>query len=246
MSNEELSKVIVKNDVLNISNITLSIIIPTLNEEEGIIFTLNEINHHLKNIKYEILVIDSDSVDLTVNNALERGAVVYNEKRKGYGIALNTGIQLAKGDVIVILDADGTYPAHNILKFVEILLNNNLDFITANRLNNFHNDSFNNINYIGNLLLSFVMNILFSIRIKDSQSGMWVFRKSIIKKILPNSLDMSFSQEIKIRAFQSCKALELPIYYRKRIGITKLNPFKDGFNNLINLFILRINIKTRY
>jgi hypothetical protein len=73
---------------------------------------------------------------------------------------------------------------------------------------------------------------------------MWVFRKSIIKKILPKSTDMSFSQEIKIRAFQSCKSLELPIYYRTRIGITKLNPYKDGFKNFINLFILRMHLKT--
>jgi len=86
-----------------------------------------------------------------------------------------------------------------------------------------------------------MVRLLFSVRVVDSQSGMWVIRRSALKKILPKSDGMAFSQEIKIRAFKSCKCLEVPIQYRKRVGNPKIVTTLDGFRNLLHLVQLRLS-----
>ena len=98
------------------------------------------------------------------------------------------------------------------------------------------------VHKLGNMILTFTMNILFRSNLKDSQSGMWLFKTSIRKSIMPEADDMSFSQEIKIRALQKYRVIEMPIEYRKRIGEVKLNTFRDGVNNLISLFKLKIRL----
>jgi len=96
------------------------------------------------------------------------------------------------------------------------------------------------LNKFGNKVLTLFANLLFKYRLKDSQSGMWVFRKKILDDINLSGNGMSLSQEIKIKAFRNCKAREIDSCYRKRVGKVKLRMFVDGCDNLFNLFKMRL------
>ncbi|PJB21787.1 MAG: glycosyl transferase family 2, partial [Euryarchaeota archaeon CG_4_9_14_3_um_filter_38_12] len=107
----------------------VSVVIPTINEESSIGSVIDEIP-----IKAEIIVVDSNSKDKTVEIAKSKGAKIINEPRLGYGRAYKTGFENATGDIIVTLDGDLTYPAYKIKEFVEMLEKEKLDFITCDRL----------------------------------------------------------------------------------------------------------------
>ncbi len=226
----------------------ISIIIPTINEEEAIGKVLKEIP--LKTLKreyaVEILVIDGASTDNTKIIAEQLGVKVITEKRKGYGRAYKTGFKNATGDIIVTADGDYTYSMSAIPTLVENLKKDNLDFITTNRFRYMNRKSMTSLHRIGNQLLTLATQLLFSLSIKDSQSGMWVFRKNILKQLELKSDNMSFSEEIKIEAYKKgLRCLEIPVTYRTRIGKVKLNSFKDGLGNLKFLFTKKLKISNR-
>jgi hypothetical protein len=95
---------------------------------------------------------------------------------------------------------------------------------------------------VGNLVLSFTMSLLFFRWVRDSQSGMWVFRRSILDKIRLDSDGMGFSEEIKIEALKhrDIQFAEIPVMYSSRLGEIKLNPWRDGFQNLFFLLKKRL------
>lgn len=219
---------------------SITVVLPALNEEKAIGKVIDEIpKEKLEKEGYEVevLVVDNNSTDNTSTIAIERGAKVVLEERRGYGRVYKTGLNKAKGDIIITGDADLSYPMRDISELVRILEEEDLDFITTNRFENLEKESMNFRNYIGNLILNYTTRLLFRANLKDSQSGMWIFRKSILPHLKLTSDGMSFSEEIKIEAFNNgFKCKEVPIRYRKRIGEIKLNPWKDGFKNLQFLF----------
>jgi dolichol-phosphate hexosyltransferase len=215
----------------------ISIVIPALNEAEGIKNTINNIPTRIlteSGYETQILVIDNGSSDGTGEIARNSGADVITEKRRGYGRAYKTGFALARGDIIVTLDADGTYPVEDIPELVKILVHNKLDFLTTNRLGLLEKGAMPLRNKIGNGVLNLTTKILFNIHVKDSQSGMWVFKKDILNKMVLKSDNMAFSEELKIEAchYVSCRWQEIPIKYKGRIGRPKLNAWRDGLRNL--------------
>ena len=95
---------------------------------------------------------------------------------------------------------------------------------------------------LGNWVLKTTMNVLFFMNLKDSQSGMWVFRKEILRKIKLTSDGMPLSEEIKVEAWRrGLRAREYKIRYRPRIGEIKLNTWGDGFKNLFFFFTKRLS-----
>ncbi len=213
----------------------VTVLIPTLNEEESIGLTLDQVP---RSPDQEIAIIDGLSKDRTREIALEKGARVIEEKRKGYGRAYKTGFKEAKGDIIVTLDGDTTYPAEKIPELVKILEDEGLDLITCERMTNAEKGAFSTTHRFGNWVLKVTMNILFGTKLKDSQSGMWVFRRSILPKLSITSDGMAMSEELKIEAFRrkDLRCKEVPIPYRVRVGEKALNTWKDGFRNLMFLF----------
>lgn len=209
----------------------VTVIIPTLNEEESIGQTLDEIPKDFADL--EIIIVDGLSKDRTVEIAKEKGARVVMEKRKGYGRAYKTGFTEAKGDIIVTLDGDTTYPAYDIPRIVKMLIDKKLDFITCDRISTLTKEAMTKKHRFGNWLLAKTTNILFWMSIKDSQSGMWVFWRKILKKINLTSDGMPLSEEIKIEVFKNpdIKAIEVPVEYRIRIGDIKLDTWGDGIGN---------------
>jgi len=202
----------------------ISIVIPTLNEEEGIGATLDSINikeFEKRGHKLEVLIVDGNSKDRTREIAEEKGARVIIEPRKGYGRAYKTG----------------TYPFHLAHEYVDMLLKQNLDFITTNRFAGLERGAMSFKHRLGNFILSSTLRILYRVKIKDSQSGMWIFRKEALKKLKDiEKFDdgMPFSEEIKIEMFTypDIKAKEVPSKLFERKGEAKIESFGDGWKNL--------------
>ena len=226
----------------------ISVILPTINEEKGIGKTIDSINkNYFKKNKWdlEIIVVDGDSKDKTQEIAKNKGAKVIIEKRKGYGRAYKTGMPKASGDIIVTGDADATYPFERIHLYIKQLLDENLDFITTDRFAELGHGSMSIKHYFGNFVLAMTLKILYFVNIKDSQSGMWIFKKSALDKIQPLedfNDGMPFSEEIKIEMFKAknVKTKEIPSALYAREGDVKLESFSDGWRNLKFLILNRV------
>jgi len=149
------------------------------------------------------------------------------------------------GDIIVTGDADATYPFDRIHTYIKYLLDNDLDFITTNRFAELKHGSMSVKHAFGNIMLATTLRILFLINIKDSQSGMWIFKREALDKILPLedfNDGMPFSEEIKIEMFsnKNVRSKEIPSTLSSREGDVKLESFRDGYKNLKFLFKKRI------
>ena len=215
----------------------VSVVIPTMNEEASIGLVMDEVKAALENVMpYEILVVDTDSRDRTREIAAQKGAVVIREPRRGYGRAYKTGFEKATGDIVATLDADMTYPALEIPKLATMLDSAGLDFITTDRFADMAKGAMSAKHRLGNRVLSVTARLLFRVKVRDSQSGMWVFRRAVLGRFELESDGMAMSEEIKIEAFKKARAAEVPIAYRVRVGEVKLQSWKDGFGNLRFLF----------
>ena len=235
------------------ATLKISVVIPAINEERGIGKTIDAINNRYissKDWDLEILIVDGDSKDRTQEIARSKGAVVIVEKRKGYGRAYKTGLARATGDLIVTGDADATYPFDRIHEYVELLQKENLDFLTTDRFAELKHGSMSLKHRFGNLVLALTLDILFVVRIKDSQSGMWIFKRTAFDKIQPLEAfndGMPFSEELKIEMFTThgLTAREIPSTLYAREGQVKLESFKDGWKNLKFLFKKRVQPKRK-
>ncbi|ARD85357.1 glycosyltransferase family 2 protein [Ferroplasma acidiphilum] len=213
-------------------------IIPTINEEGTIGLVIDGLLNSVEGI--EIIVVDTNSTDRTKEIATGRGATVINESRSGYGMAYKTGLQHAKGDIIVCMDGDNTYPTDIVRPLLDIIRMDEVNFISCDRMTLRTQHNYTSLHYIGNSVLNFTMRLLFKINLNDSQSGMWIFYRDFYDKMKNLSNGMSFSEDIKIDAVRLGKLIEIPIKYGIRISKPKLNTWRDGFRNLFHLFVKRI------
>lgn len=222
----------------------VSVVIPALNEREGIVGTINAVPRHgLEELGYgvQIVVVDNGSTDGTGDLARSAGAEVVFEPKRGYGNAYRAGFTGAAGDIIATADADATYPVEEITRLVKTLDDEKLDFLTTNRFTRMHEGAMSKRNKIGNAVLSLTTRLLFGVNIRDSQSGMWVFRRRILEKMVLKS-NTPLSQELKIEAchFAHCPWKEVAIEYRPRVGQVKLGGWKVGLTNIVHLIGKRI------
>lgn len=214
---------------------TITTIIPCLNEEQGI----EKVLHAMPEFVDEVIVVDNASTDRTSEVAASLGAKVILEDVRGYGRAYKRGFKAATGDIIITLDGDHSYPVDAISYLIEALLHLDVDFLNASRFPVRDSQAMSFKHKFGNLVLSVVLSVLFFRWVRDSQSGMWVFRRSILSHMKLDSDGMAFSEEIKIEVLRN-RALrfgEIPVMYSSRLGEIKLNPWRDGFQNLT--FLLR-------
>ncbi len=215
----------------------ISVVIPTINEEK----TIGDIILKLKSLgSVEVIVVDTKSSDRTKDIAEKSGAIVIDQPSRGYGLAYKTGLSRAQGDVLVCLDGDGTYPVDMVKPLIEILDYSKVDFISCDRMTLRNNVNYTTLHYVGNSVLNLFIRVLFNFPLKDSQSGMWVFRKSVYEKMGNLSNGMSFSQEIKIEAIRNGTLIEIPVRYGVRVTKPKLRTWRDGFSNLFHLMAKRI------
>ena len=183
-------------DVLPVS---VTVILPTRNEEEALGPTIDAIPRGwCKDL--EIMIVDGNSPTAPEKSHWKGHPCPGTPQ--GYGRAYRTGFDVAKNDIIVTMDADCTYPAELVPELVKRLLDDDLDFITCDRLSLAEDGSMSGLHGFGNWVLSFTARMLFWYGIKDSQTGMWVFRKSVFdyEKMRPTNDGMPLSEEIKILA----------------------------------------------
>jgi glycosyltransferase involved in cell wall biosynthesis len=209
---------------------SITVIIPCLNEEEGIRRVLGAMPEFVD----QIVVVDNGSTDRTADVALSLGAKVIREEVRGYGRAYRSGFACATGDVIVTLDGDHSYPVDGISYLLEAFLHLHVDFLNASRFPVRDASAMSFKHKLGNLALSLALSILFFRWVRDSQSGMWVLRRSILREMKLEADGMAFSEEIKIEALRHPRIHfgEISILYSSRLGEKKLNPWRDGFHNL--------------
>jgi glycosyltransferase involved in cell wall biosynthesis len=197
----------------------VSIIIPTLNEEMGIVETLKQISK--LDVDKEVLVVDGLSTDNTVRNAELYGAKVIVEERKGKGVAMATGVKNAKSNIICFLDGDGTYPPRVIPKMLELI--ENCDVVVASRLLKKQgvNDSINT--FIHYRLFPFIFrNYLKKFKTSEPISGMRLMRKETWNKLDLRSHDFLIETEMEVKmAKNKMRVIEIPIPCIKRIGRSK-------------------------
>ena len=209
---------------------SITVIIPCLNEEQGIERVLRAMPEFVD----ETIVVDNASTDRTSEVAISLGAKVIREDVRGYGRAYKRGFAAATGDLVVTLDGDQSYPVDALSYLIEAFLHLRVDFLSASRFPVRDRQAMSFRNKIGNLALSLAMSVLFFRWVRDSQSGMWVFRRSILANMKLESDGMAFSEEIKIEALRDPRIRfgEISILYSSRMGETKLNLWRDGFRNL--------------
>jgi len=213
----------------------ITVVIPCLNEEEGI----RKVLQALPSFVDEIIVVDNNSTDRTADVSRSMGATVVRELHRGYGRAYKKGFSQATGDIIVTLDGDHSYPVDALSYLIEAFLQSRVQFLSASRFPLITSEGMPFKNRVGNLILSVAMSVLFLRWVQDSQSGMWVFKRSALNQMSLRSDGMAFSEEIKIEAIRNRHIgfREIFINYSQRVGENKLQPWRDGFKNL--LFLLR-------
>lgn len=216
----------------------VTVVIPCLNEEEGLRFLLPQ----LKKVADEIIIVDNGCIDNTAGVACALGARVVNGDKKTYGRAHQQGFAAATGEFIITMDGDGTYPAGVIPEVVAYIKNKKIDFISCARfpLDNPRAMFFKN--YLGNRLTTILTRKIFGYDINDALSGMWVFRRGIVEKMMPLSNGMEFSLEIKLKALAHEDIVfgEFHIEYQKRLsGASKFRAIKDSINVMAMLLRLR-------
>ena len=220
-------------------NLKLSLVIPCYNEEDGV----REVIRRCPRDIDEIVVVDNNCTDRTAEVARSLGAVVVREPRPGYGAAYKAGMKAATGDLIVTLDGDGTYPPETIPQLVDTLVARQWDFLSACRFPLADRKAMGLTNQLGNWVLTVTAMVLFFKPIRDSQSGMWVFKRSLLEQLRVTSDGMPFSQEIKLEAIlRGFRFGETHIAYGARIGEVKLQKWRDGWLNLSFLFRKRFGL----
>jgi dolichol-phosphate hexosyltransferase len=212
------------------NNDSITVIIPCLNEEQGIELVLRKMPAFVD----QVIVVDNGSTDRTRDVAEGFGAQVIREDVRGYGRAYKKGFAFATGDIIVTLDGDHSYPPDAMSYLLEAFRHLEVDFLNASRFPVRDPKAMSFKHKVGNFILSMAMSLLYFRWVSDSQSGMWVFRRSILSNMTLESDGMAFSEEIKIEALKNrqVRFAEITISYTSRLGEIKLNPWRDGFYNL--------------
>jgi len=211
--------------------LSITVIIPCLNEEQGI----EKVLRAMPDFVDEVIVVDNNSTDRTSEVAAALGAKVIREDVRGYGRAYKRGFAVATKDLIVTLDGDQSYPVDALSYLLEAFLHLEVDFLNACRFPVRDPRAMSLRSKFGNLVLALAMSLLFFRWVRDSQSGMWVLRRSILAGMKLESDGMAFSEEIKIEALLNPRIRfgEISIQYSSRLGESKLNAWRDGLQNLL-------------
>lgn len=226
-------------------NSSISVVIATLNEEEGIGPTIDEMQKVLKN-PY-LVVVDGNSVDKTIEIAKNMGADVMLQEGKGKGDAMFQGFRNLSSKVpyIVFTDADYTYPAQYIPQMVEILEKNpEVGMVIGNRFKGQYNTSKSITNpfYVGNRLLAIAQLVMNGVNLEDPLSGLRVVRSEVIDGWRPKS--KGFDVEAEMNALVERKGydiVEIPIDYRSRMGEKKLK-LRHGLGIMRRIFAESLTI----
>ena len=207
----------------------VSVVIPTLNEAGNILEALTTIEKELAYPK-EIIVVDGDSTDGTKEIVKDTSfCKLIIEPRRGYGLALRTGIKHAKGNIVVMVDGDGTYEVKHINRMLDAMIKNDAEMCLATRMYD-PNKAMGFMNFVGNKIITFCFDFLYNQFLSDTQSGFRAISHSAIEKVDLDQDDMAFATEMLVQfAKKGFKMIEVPsVYKARKYGRTKLRRIKSG------------------
>jgi len=212
-----------------------TIIIPSFNEEKGIRTVLESMKKFSS--KFEIIVVDDGSKDATsrIVNKFPGVKLIRHDVNKGYGAAIKTGVRQASSNIIIITDADATYPSQRIPDLLKKYREGNIDMVVGARTG--ENVKIPLIRKPAKWFIKKLADYLSGENIIDINSGLRLIRKDLISKfnrILPEGF--SFTMTITLALLTNGYRVEyIPIDYHKREGKSKLRPLRDtyGFLKLI-------------
>jgi glycosyltransferase involved in cell wall biosynthesis len=216
------------------SALSVSVVIPCLNEAENIDECVRRAQASLAEhgIPGEVVVVDNASEDGSGEIARAAGARVVDEPRRGYGSAYLAGFAAARGDYIVMIDADMTYDFAEIPNFVREL-DEGAELVMGNRMQNIQPGAMSWVSRIGNPILSGFLNLLYRTPISDAHCGMRAVRRDALPILDLQSTGMEFASEMVIGAARARLDIrELPITLHPRGGESKLSPLSDGWRHL--------------
>ena len=221
-------------------DLTVSVVIPCLNEADSIEECVRRALQAMEDngISGEVVVCDNNSTDGSGDLATAAGARVVRETRPGYGSAYLAGFAAARGRYIVMADADLTYDFFDIPKFVE-KLDAGADLVMGDRMDNIQPGAMPWLHrYVGNPVLSGILNLFFRTGVRDAHCGMRGFRREILPQLDLRTTGMEFASEMVIRAAKEKVAIDqFPIEYHPREGESKLSSFRDGWRHLRFLLV---------
>lgn len=215
----------------------VTVLFPCFNEEAAIGGCVEQSIQVMQEagINGEVLVVDNASTDRSPDIARESGARVVREERKGYGSAYLRGFSEARGQIIIMLDADGTYPAEMIPDFVQAMRDGDVEMVIGNRFaGKMEQDAMPLLNrYVGNPILSGMTRLLYRVSLKDIHCGMRGIRRSVIPRLSLQTPGMEFATEMIVKALDhELRFKQLDIPYRPRIGDSKLSPLRDAWRHV--------------
>ena len=214
----------------------LSIVIPALNEADGIEDILQRLHKTGKALgkvgidSFEIIVVDDGSRDETVRvvSSIPYVRLVRHWKNRGYGAAIKTGFKRARGDLLAFLDADSTYPPESLAKLCKVLLDNDADVVVGSRRSG-SRSKMPLVRRLGNFFWSSLLSFLGKIPVEDPASGMRVLRRRSLAALYPLPDGLNFTPVMSTRAVhEGLKVVEIPIPYHERSGSSKLSVVRDG------------------
>ena len=220
--------------------LVVSVVIPCLNEEENIEACVRAACEALDGagIAGEVIVADNASEDRSAELAAAAGARVVHEPRRGYGSAYLAGFAGARGRYIVMGDADLTYDFREIPRFVE-KLDDGAQLVMGDRMDNIHPGAMPWLHrYVGNPVLTGILNFFFRTGVSDAHCGMRALRRDVLPQLDLRTTGMEFASEMVIRASKEHLDIrEFPIEYHPRGGESKLSSFRDGWRHLRFLLV---------
>ncbi len=218
----------------------VSVVIPCLNEAENIEACVAAALDALRGMQVagEVIVADNNSEDDSARLAERAGARVIVERRRGYGSAYLAGFAASKGRYIVMADADLTYDFNEIPRFVAAL-EGGAEMVIGDRMDNIQPGAMPWLHrYVGNPILSGLLNLFFRTGVSDAHCGMRALRRDVLPRLDLRTTGMEFASEMVIRASkENLKIAEFPIEYHPRGGESKLSSFRDGWRHLRFLLV---------
>lgn len=239
----------INKDLSQTKNFEISILIPTLNEQTSITKILEEINLIIAKDKLNacIVISDNGSSDATINKINNFEVFLNEEKIKGYGSNLRSGLSKIKSKYVIFFDADGSYNPEEIPKYLKTIKDHDLEMVSGNRLKKMQSGAMPLLNrYLGTPVLSFLIRFFYKLPIKDCNSGMKIIKTEKLDKLDLKCDGMEFASELVVKAgLQKLKFKEINIYFRRdyRNSPPHLNRWVDGWRHL--KFILT-NINEKY
>ena len=218
-----------------LTDVEVSVVLPCLNEEETVAACVMQAQTWFRRsgVRGEVIVVDNGSTDRSREEALRAGARVVREPQRGYGAAHRRGFAEARGEIIVMADADATYDLLQLDPLIEPL-RNGYDMTVGNRLGSLAPGAMTwSHRFIGTPAISFLLRLFAGSRIGDSQCGLRAFTREAYERMDLRSSGMELASEMLLKAFRrGLKVAERPVPYAARMGESKLNTVRDGWRHL--------------